>query len=68
MVLAVSTNVSPFATLLPLLLNSTVSAPNLFAASEKLLRVRVLFSKKRLAQVFPVNSGTFVLQLLVTFH
>jgi hypothetical protein len=59
-VLAVSTKVSPLETLLPLLLNSTVSAPSLLAAREKLLRVRVLFSKNKFAHVLPVKSGNLL--------
>jgi diguanylate cyclase (GGDEF)-like protein len=50
MFLAVSMTVSPLAVLLPEDENSTVSAPRRRAASEKLLRVRVLFSKNRVRQ------------------
>jgi hypothetical protein len=64
-VFAVSTKVSPLATLLPPAENSTVSAPNRLAAKEKLLRVRVLFSKNRLAHVFPVSSGNLRRQFSV---
>ena len=35
-----------------------VSAPSRLAASEKLLRVRVLFSKNRLAIVFPASNDS----------
>jgi hypothetical protein len=41
--------------------NSTVSAPSRFAANEKLLRVRVLFSKKRFAIVRPFKRSSLVL-------
>ena len=51
MFLAVSMNVSPFDVLLPVEEKSTVSAPSRRAASEKLFRVRVQFSKNRLASV-----------------
>ena len=38
---------------------SSVSAPSRLAASAKLFRVRVEFSKNRLTQVLPASSGTF---------
>jgi len=44
----------------------SVSADNRFAASSKAVRVRVLFSKNRLATVFPRNSGTFLIDLSLT--
>jgi len=47
-------------TLLPLLLNSTVSAPSRLAASEKLFRVLVLFSKNKFAQVFPLSNASLL--------
>src|SRR6185437_12310806 len=62
MFLAVSMNVSPFDRLLPEAEKSTVSAPSRRAASEKLVRVRVEGSKNKLAQVRPVNTGSFCLQ------
>ena len=58
-VLAVSIKVSPFATDEPPDENSIVSAPNRLAANEKLLRVRVLFSKKTLAIVQPRSKLSF---------
>ena len=61
MFLAVSMNVSPFDRLLVEAEKSTVSAPSRRAASEKLVRVRVEFSKNRLTQVLPVSSGIFAL-------
>ncbi len=61
-VLAVSTIVSPLETLLPVLLNSTVSAPRRFAAREKLFRVRVLFSKNIFAHVLPVSNDNLLRQ------
>ena len=48
--LAVSMTVSPLAVLLPDDENSTVSAPSRRAASEKLLRVRVLILKEQIGQ------------------
>ena len=59
MFLAVSMNVSPLERLLVEAEKSTVSAPSRRAASEKLVRVRVEFSKNRLTQVLPVSSGIF---------
>ena len=59
MFLAVSMNVSPFDRLLVEAEKSSVSAPSRRAASEKLFRVRVEFSKNRLTQVLPVSSGIF---------
>ena len=44
------------AVLLPEEENSTVSAPRRLAASEKLLRVRVEFSKNKFARVRPVST------------
>src|SRR5262245_60609712 len=55
-------NVSPFDKLLPDAENSIVSAPNRRAAREKLVRVRVEFSKKRLQTVLPGNTETFCRQ------
>ena len=49
-------NVSPLDRLLPEDENSTVSAPNRRAASEKLVRVRVEFSKNKFAQVRPASA------------
>ena len=60
MFLAVSMNVSPFDRLLVEAEKSSVSAPNRRAASPKLVRVRVEFSKNKLTQVLPVRSGIFV--------
>ena len=65
MFLAVSMNVSPFDRLLPEEEKSIVSAPSRRAASEKLVRVRVEFSKNRLAQVRPARIGIFCAQLAV---
>jgi len=58
----VSMNVSPFDKLLPEEEKSMVSAPNRRAASEKLVRVRVEFSKNRFAHVRPARSGSFCVQ------
>ena len=57
MFLAVSMNVSPFDRLLVEAEKSIVSAPSRRAASEKLFRVRVEFSKNRLTQVLPASTG-----------
>ena len=59
MFFAVSMNVSPFDRLLVEAEKSSVSAPSRRAASVKLFRVRVEFSKNRLTHVLPANSGTF---------
>ena len=59
MFLAVSMNVSPFDRLLVEAEKSSVSAPSRRAASEKLFRVRVEFSKNRLTQVLPASRGIF---------
>src|SRR3989339_57146 len=53
MFLMVSLSVSPFLTLDPAEEKLTVSPESLFSASSKLMRVRVLFSKKRLTRVGP---------------
>src|SRR5690242_12625759 len=42
---------------------SMVSAPSRRAANEKLVRVRVEFSKNRFAQVRPARMGIFCVQL-----
>ncbi len=65
MFLAVSMNVSPLDRLLPDEEKSIVSAPSRRAASEKLVRVRVEFSKNRFAQVRPARTGSFRVQLAV---
>ena len=59
MFFAVSMNVSPFDRLLVEAEKSSVSAPSRRAASVKLFRVRVEFSKNRLTQVLPVSSESF---------
>src|SRR5215213_5695835 len=56
---AVSRSVSPLVTLDEETLMLTASAESRFAASSKLVRVRVEFSKKRLMTVFPRRVGTF---------
>lgn len=56
----VSLKLSPFAALLVFMLKLIISALNLFAASSKELRVRVLGSKNRLMMVFPLRVGTFL--------
>ena len=58
MFFAVSMKVSPFETLLVEAEKSTVSAPKRRAASEKLVRVRVEFSKNSVTQVLPFRSGS----------
>jgi len=62
---AVSMKLSPLATLLVPAEKSTTSAPSRRAASEKLSRVRVEFSKNRLAIVWPVSRATFSVQPFV---
>ena len=57
MFFAVSMNVSPFERLLLEAVKSTTSAPSRLAARPKLVRVRVEFSKNRLAIVLSCNSG-----------
>lgn len=59
MLLTVSSSVSPFFTEELAALKFTVSALNRFSASSKLIRVRVEFSKKRLATVVSRRLGTF---------
>jgi hypothetical protein len=55
-------NVSPFDRLEPDAEKSTVSPPSRRVANEKLVRVRVEFSKNRLATVLPVSNGSFCRQ------
>ena len=57
MFLAVSITVSPFERLLVAAEKSTTSAPSRRAASPKLVRVRVEFSKNKLTQVLPTSMG-----------
>ena len=61
-VFAVSMTVSPLETLLPDDENSMVSPPRRRAASEKLLRVRVLLSKNKFASVRPLRTWIFCRQ------
>ncbi len=58
---AVSTSVSPLETLEPEEATFTVSAERRFSANSKLMRVRVLASKKRLTIVWPRSAGTFLI-------
>src|SRR6185436_3215450 len=67
MFIAVSTNVSPFDRLLPDEEKSTVSAPSRLPAREKLVRVRVEFSKNKLASVRPASTGIRSRQPAVAF-
>ena len=62
---AVSMNDSPFDRLLVDAEKSTTSAPSRRAASEKLVRVRVEFSKNRFTTVEPVSTESFRRQLSV---
>ena len=57
MFLAVSMIVSPFDRLLAAAEKSTVSAPSRRAASEKLVRVRVEFSKNSVTHVVPASKA-----------
>ena len=61
MLFTVSMSVSPFLVLLLELLKLRMSALSRFSASSKLIRVRVLFSKKRLAMVMSRREGTFLM-------
>ena len=66
MLFTVSSSVSPFLTEELAAEKLTVSALNRFSASSKLMRVRVEFSKKRLATVVSRRLGTFLMGRLMT--
>ena len=53
-------SVSPLLTLLPLLVKAITSALSRWAASSKLVRVRVLSSKNALTTTRPRRAGTFL--------
>ena len=59
MLRAVSISVSPLLTLDPFSEKSIRSADKRWAASEKLMRVRVLSSKNALTTTLPRSAGTF---------
>jgi hypothetical protein len=59
MLRAVSISVSPLLTLLPFSEKSTMSALRRWAASSKLVRVRVLSSQNALTTTLPRRAGTF---------
>ena len=61
MLFTVSTKVSPFFTLEPAAEKLTTSAERRFSANSKDKRVRVEFSKKRLATVKSRSEGTFLM-------
>ena len=61
MLLTVSTRVSPFFTDDPAAEKFTTSADSRFSANSKDSRVRVEFSKKRLATVKSRSEGTFLI-------
>ena len=63
---AVSFSDSPFATLDPLALKLITSADSRLAASSKLIRVRVEFSRKKLTTVRPRSAGTFLITRVPT--
>ncbi len=63
---AVSLRLSPFATLEPLALKLMTSADSRFAASSKLMRVRVEFSRNRFTTVRPRSAGTFLMTRVPT--
>ena len=56
---AVSMNASPFDRLLPEAEKSITSAPSRLAANEKLVRVRVEFSKNKFTIVRPASTESF---------
>ena len=58
--LSVSSSDSPLAVADVLILRFRTSADRRFAASSKVVRVRVLFSKKRFATALPRRAGTFL--------
>ena len=58
---AVSTSVSPFATLEVAAAMFSVSALSRFSAISNDVRVRVLFSKNRFTIVLPRRVGTFLM-------
>ena len=58
---AVSLRLSPLLTLEPPALKVITSADNRLAASSKLMRVRVEFSRKKLTTVRPRSAGTFLI-------
>ena len=64
--LTVSSSVSPFLTEELLAEKLTTSALRRFSASSKLIRVRVLFSKNKLATVTSFRLGTFFTGRLIT--
>ena len=66
MLLTVSARVSPFFTLDEAAEKLTTSAERRFSANSKLNRVRVLFSKNRLATVRSRKLGTFLIGRLMT--
>ena len=66
MLLTVSARVSPFLTLDEAAEKLTTSADSRFSANSKLSRVRVLFSKNRLATVRSRRLGTFLMGRLMT--
>ena len=64
--LTVSSRVSPFFTLLEEAEKLSVSAERRFSANSKEIRVRVEFSKNRLAMVMSRREGTFLMGRLMT--
>ena len=64
--LTVSNSVSPFLTDEDEAEKLTTSADKRFSASSNEIRVRVLFSKKRLATVTSLKEGTFLIGRLIT--
>ena len=64
--MTVSTNVSPLVTDDCEAEKLITSAERRFSASSKERRVRVLFSKKRLAMVISRSEGTFLIGRLIT--
>ena len=61
MLFTVSMSVSPFETDETDAEKLTTSAERRFSASSNEVRVRVLFSKNRLAMVVPLSEGTFLM-------
>ena len=66
MLLTVSINVSPFLTELLDALKFTTSADRRFSANSNERRVRVEFSKNKLAIVISRKEGTFLIGRLIT--
>ena len=66
MLLTVSIRVSPFLTELLEALKLTMSAESRFSANSKDKRVRVEFSKNKLAMVISRREGTFFIGRLIT--